>query len=53
MPLGSPHVAILELRDDEDAVSFLDRAERELMRAAQDGTQVISEASCEPDLARA
>jgi GGDEF domain-containing protein len=53
MPLGSSHVAILELRDDEDAVSFIDRAERELMRAAQDGTQVISEASCEPDLARA
>jgi GGDEF domain-containing protein len=53
LPHGSSHIAILELRDDEDAVSFLDRAERELMRAAQDGTHVIGQASCEPDLARA
>ena len=52
MQVGSSPVAILELRDDEDPVSFLGRAERELMRA-RDGMRAMSQETRESNLARA
>ena len=42
--LGRQAVAV-ELRVDEDAVSFLERAEKELARAAQNETRVSGKGS--------
>ena len=43
--LGSPRAVAVELRVDEDAVSFLERAEKELARAAQNGKRVTGKGS--------
>jgi hypothetical protein len=43
--LGSPRAVAVELRVDEDAVSFLERAEKELSRAAQNEKRVIGKGS--------
>jgi len=45
--LGSPKAVAVEFRVDEDAVSFLARARRELARAAHDETRVSDEGSHE------
>jgi GGDEF domain-containing protein len=46
--LGSPTAVAVELRADEDAVSFLERARGELARAAQNETRVSDEGDREP-----
>ena len=43
--LGSPRAVAVELRVDEDAVSFLERAEKELARAAQNESRVSCKGS--------
>jgi GGDEF domain-containing protein len=43
--LGSPRAVAVELRVDEDAVSFLERAERELARPARTEKRVIGKGS--------
>jgi hypothetical protein len=45
--LGSPKAVAVELRVDEDPVSLLARARRELARAAQNETRVSDEGSHE------
>jgi hypothetical protein len=51
--IGSSPVAVLELRVEEDPVSFFDRAQRELARAAQDVARTSDGATRELDLASA
>jgi GGDEF domain-containing protein len=51
--LGASRVAIVELRADEDPVSLVDRARRDLAQRAQDGTPPQDEASRKLDLANA
>lgn len=51
--IGSSPVAVLELRVEEDPVSFFDRAQRELARAAQDEARTSDGATRELDLASA
>jgi diguanylate cyclase (GGDEF)-like protein len=51
--LPPSRAAVVELRADEDPVSFFDRAERLLAQATQDGTQAEDEGSRELYLASA